>query len=188
VEQTLAHGGLISNKQNPDGTRTPYEMNINYFDALSDPHSDEAPDLQVARFMAAQAIMLTLQGVPGIYFHSLLGSRNWPEGVQQSGSSRAINRQKLTCAELETALADPSSLRAQVFIQYSALLHRRAGSPAFHPQGTQKVLDVGRGVFGMQRTSPDGTHRMLCLQNVTDRPQNAADYTLQPYQGLWLEM
>ncbi|MCE5208406.1 MAG: sugar phosphorylase, partial [Chloroflexi bacterium] len=46
VEQTLAHGGLISNKQNPDGTRTPYEMNINYFDALSDPHSDEAPDLQ----------------------------------------------------------------------------------------------------------------------------------------------
>ncbi len=84
VAKTLAHGGLISYKQNPDGTQSPYEMNINYFDALSDPTSDEPLDFQVSRFMAAQAIMLSLRGIPGIYFHSLFGSRNWNEGVTEN--------------------------------------------------------------------------------------------------------
>jgi hypothetical protein len=50
VGQTLAHGGLISFKQNSDGTQSPYEMNINYFDALSDPAGGEPLELQVDRF------------------------------------------------------------------------------------------------------------------------------------------
>ena len=35
IEKTLAHGGLVSYKSNPDGTQSAYELNINYFDALS---------------------------------------------------------------------------------------------------------------------------------------------------------
>src|SRR5258706_6602601 len=42
VKNTLEHGGLVSYKQDPDGTQSPYEMNINYFDALSNPHSNES--------------------------------------------------------------------------------------------------------------------------------------------------
>lgn len=187
AEQTLAHGGLLSYKQNPDGTQTPYEMNINWFDALSDPQSDEAIGLQTARFMAAQAIMMALQGVPGIYFHSLFGSRGWPEGVQQTGSRRAINRQKLLRAALEADLTEPSSLRSRVFGEFTALMRRRAGSPAFHPQGAQKVMDAGGGVFALQRTSPDGKQAVLCLHNVTARPQSAMGYELHPYQVRWLE-
>ncbi|GAB4543417.1 MAG: hypothetical protein Fur002_15350 [Anaerolineales bacterium] len=49
----------------------------NYFDALSNPNGDESLDLQIKRFMSAQAIMLSLIGMPGIYFHSLFGSRGW---------------------------------------------------------------------------------------------------------------
>ena len=88
------HGGLVSYKHNPDGSHSPYELNINYFDALSDPHENEVVDTQVDRFMAAQAIMLSLAGVPGIYFHSLFGSRGWLEGVKETGRNRTINRQK----------------------------------------------------------------------------------------------
>ncbi len=205
VEQTLAHGGLISYKHNADGSTSPYELNINYFDALSDPSSDEPLDLQVDRFMAAQAIMLSLVGVPGIYFHSLFGSRSWREGVQVTHHNRTINRQKFTRAEVETALADSASLRAKVLARYRQLLAARVASPAFHPHGAQEVLNVDTRVFAVLRTSPDAAHQVLCLQNVTAQPVRlhslpgkgsrdvltnrpvSLPLTLQPYQSLWLE-
>jgi len=205
VEQTLAHGGLISYKQNSDGTQSPYEMNISYFDALSDPASRESLDTQVDRFMAAQAIMLSIIGVPGIYFHSLFGSRNWKEGVKQTKHNRTINRQKLEYDELEKQLAHLDSLRSKVFTSYSKLLLARSSSSAFHPHGSQKVLDVGDGIFAVLRVSPDKAKRILCLQNVTAEEltiQNPikkatrglltsrlreSTLTLKPYKTLWLD-
>ncbi len=94
VKKTLEHGGLISCKNNANGSQSPYEMNINYFDALSNPNENEPLELQIDRFIAAQAIMLSLVGMPGIYFHSLFGSRGWIEGVKQTGHNRTINREK----------------------------------------------------------------------------------------------
>jgi glucosylglycerate phosphorylase len=145
TERTLTHGGLISHKQNADGSTSPYEMNINYFDALSNPSSDEPLDLQVDRFMAAQAIMLTILGIPGIYFHSLFGSRNWKEGVNITKHNRTINRQKLERDELEEQLADANSLRSKVFTRYRKLLAARSSASAFDPHGGQKVLDWRKG-------------------------------------------
>lgn len=190
IDQSLSHGGLISCKHNSDGTQSPYEININYFDALSDPASEEPLELQIDRFMAAQAIMLSLRGVPGIYFHSLFGSRNWLEGVQTNHYNRAINRQKLDRVSLEDELADQNSLRSQVFRHYRHLLLLRASSAAFHPNGGQKILDVGHGVFAVLRKSPDGVQSVLCLQNVTAQPQTVSlphtVHTLEPYQTLWI--
>jgi len=204
VEQTLAHGGLISYKQNSDGTKSPYEMNINYFDALSNPSSDEPLDLQVDRFMASQAIMLTIVGMPGIYFHSLFGSRNWKEGVEQTKHNRTINRQKLQHAELEKQLTDTNSLRSKVFTRYRELLTARSSTSAFDPHGGQKVLDVGKDVFAVMRISPDESRQVLCLQNVTSHEveiespikktvrdlltNRSVDLklTLKPYQSVWL--
>jgi glycosidase len=190
VDQTLVHGGLISYKQDADGTQSPYELNINYFDALSNPSGIEPLSLQIARFMAAQAIMLSLRGMPGIYFHSLFGSRNWYHGVQLERYSRAINRQKLARTKLENQLADPASLQSRVFESHRHLLARRCSSAAFHPNGQQKILDAGRGVFVVLRSSPDGSQQVLCLQNITAQTQAAslcnAIHTLEPYQTLWL--
>ena len=206
IEQTLAHGGLISYKQNSDGTTSPYEMNVNYFDALSNPSSDEPLDLQVDRFMAAQAIMLAIVGMPGIYFHSLFGSRNWKDGFEQTKQNRTINRQKLHRDELKQQLADASSLRSKVFTRYREMLIARSFSSAFDPHGGQKVLDVGKSVFAVQRTSRDESKQVLCLQNVTLQEldiENPLKKTvrdlltnrsvdskilLKPYQTLWLGM
>jgi sucrose phosphorylase len=206
VGQTLAHGGLISYKHNSDGSTSPYELNINYFDALSNPNSDEPPDLQVDRFMAAQAIMLSLVGMPGIYFHSLFGSRSWREGVEITRHNRAINRQKFTRPALERELADPTSLCSKVFTRYRRLLSARGSSPAFDPHGGQEVLDIDRRIFAVLRTSPDEANQVLCLQNVIagevqiQNPLNktARDLltnrletppiTLRPYQTLWLKI
>ena len=187
VAKTQAHGGLVSYKQNADGTQTAYELNINYFDALSDPAGNEPLQLQIDRFMASQAILLALRGLPGIYFHSLFGSRGWHEGPALTGRNRTINRQKLERAELEAALADPGSLRAQVFGRYRQLLIHRAASAAFDPHGGQSIEDFGRGIFAVRRNSPDGSSQVLCLQNVTAQTQTAGKYSLTPYQTLWVD-
>ncbi len=217
VEKTLEHGGLVSYKHNSDGSQSPYEMNINYFDALSDPQGDESLELKVGRFMTAQAIMLSLMGVPGIYFHSLFGSRGWREGVTQTGRNRTVNRQKFDLAIFESELADQSCLRNLVFRRYAQLLRGRSASSAFHPHGTQQVLDCGEPIFALLRLSPDGNQRVLCLHNVSDQPQSVTirfndspslasqhftdlithesvsdllngKLALKPYQTLWLRM
>jgi glycosidase len=189
VDLTQAHGGLISYKRNQNGTQSPYELNINYFDALSDPHSIETLDVQVDRFIAAHAIMVSLQGIPGIYFHSLVGSRNWRAGVEKTHQNRTINRQKLERSNLEKELAASSTLRWRVFSRLRDLLLRRASSRAFHPQGTQEILDTGAGVFGVLRKAPDGKQHMFCLQNITAFPQPVSLHNtttmLSPYQTLW---
>jgi glycosidase len=205
VDKTLEHGGLISYKHNADGTQSPYEMNINYFDALSNPNDNEPLELQINRFIAAQAIMLSLIGVPGIYFHSLFGSRGWLEGVKQTGRNRTINREKLQMDELQNQLAGENSLRFKVFTKYSQLLKARSVPSAFHPHGTQTVLNLHPSVFAIERISPDEKSRVLCLHNVSEKKisfttkhESAHDLftgqviqisniTLEPYQVLWLK-
>lgn len=171
VDATLRHGGRVSYKANPDGSQSVYELNISYFDALSDPASSESVDVSVRRFVVSQAIMLALAGVPGIYAHSLLGSQSWHKGVAQTGRNRTINRQKFERAVLERELADPGSVRSRVFAAYRDLLRARASEAAFHPLGRQKVLDVGEGVFALLRDVGQGKSRALCLHNVSGEPQ-----------------
>ena len=206
VGNTVEHGGLISYKHNADGTQSPYEMNINYFDALSNPGGHEPLDLQVRRFLAAQAIMLSIIGVPGIYFHSLFGSRGWHEGVTQTGRNRSINREKLQADGLQNELADELSLRSQVFTRYSQLLRARSSSPAFHPHGRQNILDLHPAVFAVERISPDERSHVLCLHNVSPLPISfstnfgsaidlfsgregpISNITLESYQVAWLKI
>ena len=216
IQRVIQHGGLVSYKD-VGGVQIPYELNINYFDALSDPQSEEPLSTQVDRFMCAQAIMLALAGVPGIYFHSLFGSRSWREGVNLTGRNRTINRQKFEFPAFAQELSDESSLRHQVFQRYAELLRARASSSAFHPHGSQEVLGQGKAVFALLRFSPDGSKRVLCLHNISDQPQRVRIESkeifglfagglidliagqrmddllndivvLQPYQSLWLRI
>jgi sucrose phosphorylase len=170
VERAIAHGGLVSYRSNPDGSQSPYELNINYFDALSDPKSDESFQRQVDRFVAAHAIIFALVGVPGIYFHSLFGSRSWYEGVTLTGRNRTINRQKLDLARLEAELSDPQSLRSSVFRRLALLLEARASHLAFHPHGSQRLLGLDPRLFTLLRLSPAGRQSVLCVQNVSSAP------------------
>lgn len=222
VNKTLEHGGLISYKHTSDGSQIPYEMNINYFDALSNPNNllkaasppprtaagakPETLELQINRFITAQAIMLSLIGVPGIYFHSLFGSRGWLEGVKQTGRNRTINREKCDFDSMQDELANSQSLRAKVFSRYSQLLSARANSSAFHPHGTQKILNLHNSVFAVQRISPDGKTHVLCLHNVsaakitfktsfesaidllTGQAIQPSQVSLDPYQILWMKL
>lgn len=185
VARAPAHGGYVSYKQNPDGTRSPYELNVSYFDALSDPAADEPEETQIRRFLVAHAIMLAMPGMPGIYFHSLFGSRGDRAGAMASGIARRINRQKFYRAELERELADPSSRRTRVLLELTALLRQRQASAVFHPAGRSEVIATDSRVFAIRRTSPDGTETALCLHNCSAEMVRAEGRVLGPYQVLW---
>lgn len=174
VAQTLAHGGKVSYKNNPDGSQSAYELNITFFDALSDPANTlESDEIKISRFLVSQAIMLAMQGVPGIYFHSLLGSHNWQAGLAQTGRNRTINRQKFDLAELEQALADQTSQTAQVFKRYVALLSQRIAHLAFHPNAAQTIVSLpdNPALFGLLRTATDGGEQILAIHNLANIAQ-----------------
>jgi sucrose phosphorylase len=192
LERVQALGGYVSYKNNPDGSQSPYEMNINYLDALDDPENPETdPTLIARRFLAAQAIMLSLRGVPGIYFHSIVGSRNWKEGAEKTGRFRTINREKLQFDKLEAEFANPRSLRSHIYVRFCKFLEARKSNAAFHPFGGQEVLSLHSAIFSLLRISPDGLEQVLCLHNISPESiETDLDLSLLPLpqQGLLLDI
>jgi len=65
------------------------------------------------RFLATQAIQYALPGVPAMYIHSILGSRNWETGVRQTRRARTINRERMQVDQLLSQLNNPATLRSQ---------------------------------------------------------------------------
>jgi sucrose phosphorylase len=167
IAHVKANGGYVSYKSNEDGTKGPYELNINYLDALSDPEHP-ITDIQIIadRFLATQSIMLSMRGVPGIYFHSLFGSQNWGEGVKNTERYRTINREKLELTQLQAELEEPNSLRSKIYLGFNRLLSVRKQFLAFHPRSRQKILHLHPKVFSLIRTPQDGQQQMLCLHHV----------------------
>jgi sucrose phosphorylase len=180
-----ARGGYVSYKDDPGGGRSPYELNLNYFDALSDPAAEEPEETQIRRFLAAHAIMLAMPGMPGIYFHSLFGSHGDRAGAEESGIPRRINREKFERAALDRELSDPASRRARVLFELRGLLRQRQASAAFHPTGRCEVVATDPRVFALRRCSPDGAEVVLCLHNVSGEVVRSEGRVLEPYQVLW---
>ncbi|GAA4433743.1 alpha-amylase family glycosyl hydrolase [Bremerella cremea] len=209
VTATRDRGGLVGMRTMPDGSQKPYELNITYVDAMGEPEGF-GPELHAARFLATQAIMLAMKGIPGIYFHSLVGTQNHITGVEESGIPRRINRRKFERLELENQISKPESLQQRVFHGYQALLKARIAQPAFHPDGPSEVYATGNpAIFGFLRTSPERDQTILVLANLTDKLQSlplsdpklkelkydaisesfvveSQGITLDPYQVVWL--
>ena len=168
IAEVKRRGGLVSYKSTPQGD-IPYELNVSWRDAVAEPELNDAD--RAAKFLASQAVMLVLAGVPGIYVHSILGSGNWAAGPKETGMNRSINREKLGLAALEAELDDPGSLRGRIFSGYAKLLAARRSNPAFHPASAQEILDMGPGVFALRRTPPWKDRGVTCLQSVSAAPQ-----------------
>ena len=211
VETMQQFGGRISWRAVDEGKSKPYEINISLFDALQG--TQAGPDQWgLQRFICAHAIMLALEGVPGIYIHSLVGTRNDYQRVENAGHNRAINRHQWDYPELEARLADPESSESNVFSGLKQLLEIRRQQSAFHPNATQFTLHLGSQLFGFWRQSIDRQQSIFCVSNISDATQklNLSDINLidnenwtdlvsglscnqkmqsiemQPYQTLWI--
>jgi len=170
-----AHGGRVSLRTLPDGGTAPYELNITYLDAIAAPEDDD--ETRAGKFLAAQTVLLSVISVPGIYIHSLLGSRNDAVGLAETGRNRSINREKLELTAVERDLADPASLRARVLAGHRRLLAARRTRPAFHPNAAQRVVGLDDRIFSLVREG--GDDRVWVAVNVSD-----AAVTLAPERAV----
>ncbi|EAH3432248.1 sugar phosphorylase [Listeria monocytogenes] len=154
VQKAVQNGGQVSYKDNADGTQSVYELNINYGEALQNPGEDTTEELVTKKIIAAHSILLTLQGVPAIYYHSLLGSKNDLVGYEESGINRRINREKLEKNQLVHEL-ETDTYRQTIFTSLKKLVQIRRNHTAFSPFATQEILDLGPDVFAIKRESEE---------------------------------
>lgn len=168
AQQVKQRGGDVSYKANSDGSESPYELNIVYRDAISDPSA--TPQENTRRFLCAYAIILAMRGVPGLYVHALLGSHNAPEEVAKTGIKRSVNRKKFTMDTLVKELENEACDRAPVMQGFANMIRARKAITAFEPYGDMKIFDAGKECFVIARKSSVDAGVALALYNVTGKP------------------
>jgi sucrose phosphorylase len=205
------YGGKISMRTRPDGSESPYEANISLFDALKGTAKGE-DKFQVPRFICSQVIMMSLEGIPAFYVHSLLATPNDHDAVTKTGRNRSINRRQWNYDELEAQLQNAESPHAIVFQELSRLIQLRRKQPAFHPNATQYTLHLQPGLFAFWRQSMNRDQSIFSIHNLTPRSQTlllhelnlivtdswfdlisgtlieegTTEFVMEPYQSLWI--
>jgi sucrose phosphorylase len=215
VQKAREHGAFISNRSVGGGEEEAYEINITWFSAINHNSSAEDMAFQVKRYVASRSIALVLRGVPGIYFHGMLGTKNDIDAVLRTKVKRDINRRTLREKTLLERMKDPRSKFSHISYQLGRLVELRVRYRAFHPNGEQKILMLSKDVFSVLRVSPEGEEHILCLTNVANKfsrvqvtfseigvseahwydlfgkrgwvaKGNKLDVSLQPYDVIWL--
>lgn len=171
LETLTGFGGKISLRTGPDGAAHPYEVNISLIDALAGTE-DGRDEFQIDRFVCAHAIMLALEGIPGIYIHSLLGTPNDNKGLARTGQYRSINRHTWEQDELVKLLDDPDSVQSIVLTRLCNLIKLRREQQAFHPNAVQFTLQLGLETFGIWRQSVDRRQDIFSISNVSREHQS----------------
>ncbi|MDK9604731.1 sugar phosphorylase [Lelliottia wanjuensis] len=202
VEKLQHEGALVNWKNNPDGTRSPYEINVTYLDALSSQSSTDSERL--ARFLLAHAVLLSFPGVPAIYIQSIIGSRNDYDNVERLGYNRAINRRKYQEGEMDAQLEDNNTLRHNSYQALTKMIAVRRQQKAFHPDSQAFYDAVNQHVLRIIRVAGNG-ERITALFNfqehaqtifleiqsgtelLTGTPVNGNSVTLNPWQVMWIK-
>ncbi|EPR4687680.1 TPA: sugar phosphorylase [Listeria innocua] len=165
VDDLEKEGALVSYKQNPDGTKSPYEINVTYMDALS--KQADTDDLRLSRFLVAHAVLMSIPGVPAVYVQSILGSRNDYLGVETTGHNRSINRKKYDLAEITAELNQADSLRKETYDALTKLISTRKAESLFHPEIPMEVLESTAELFVVKRSS--GAESIILIHNLSEK-------------------
>jgi sucrose phosphorylase len=211
VQTVQGFGGKISWRTTDTGEQKAYEMNIALYDALQG--TVEGKDQwNFERFICAHAVMFALEGIPGIYIHSMLGTQNDYQKLANTHHNRSINRRRWHVDALEEALADKDLHHAKVLSTLKSLLDIRIKQSAFHPNATQFTLHLGLQLFGFWRQSKDRKQSIFCVSNISDQSTSlplselnliitepwvelisdnkitelTQEMTLAPYQTVWI--
>ena len=203
-------GGKVSYRTK-DNSQRPYELNIALFDALKNHVHGGDDGYQEARFLSAHTIMLSLEGIPAFYIHSLLATQNDYEKVKHSGQNRGINRHQWKMHELELMLLAENH-HSRMFYELLRLITIRKQQEAFHPNATQFTLDLGNSILALWRQSLDRSQSIFSIHNIANQnisvqlsdlnlietdnwvdlisetklARSHGELILSPYQSMWI--
>ncbi|MEL7048513.1 MAG: alpha-amylase, partial [Pseudomonadota bacterium] len=188
IDTITSFGGLVSTRKGRKGNVRPYELNIALFDALKGT-LDGPDDFQIARFLCSQTIMMSLEGIPAFYIHSLLATANDYDLREKRNHNRSINRHVWDDADIRRLLADDDTPHAIVYKELTRQIRIRAGQSAFHPNATQFTLQLGSDLFGFWRQSRDRRQSIFVIANMTAKEQvvSLADLNLIDGEG-WTDL
>ena len=202
VDKVNKNGGRVSYKNNADGSRSVYELNINYNDAIINIDEDITLEDEVNKIIASISILLSFVGVPAIYYHSLLGSRNDYKGLESSGINRRINREKLEFSKLSNEL-DNDERKKAIFNRTKELVEIRKTHSAFSPFASQEVLDLGENIFVLERYNDHTKEKITFIVNVDSKTvkinpnivgidivtgrEIKGNIDLNPYEFVWIK-
>ncbi|WP_227269384.1 sugar phosphorylase [Roseobacter weihaiensis] len=170
-------GGLVSMRALPGGGESPYELNTTFFEATRRTFAGEDV-LHFERFICSQTIVMSLEGIPAFYIHSMLATPNDHAQVERRGMNRAINRHRWDYPSLQALLADPRTSQSRVLNTLSERLRIRARQSAFHPNATQFTMALDDRVFGVWRQSLDRHQSIFALHNVSDAAVDVASVSM----------
>ena len=175
-------------------------------------NDEVAIELAIRRILLLHSIIVSIGGIPLIYLGDELGTLNdysYRQDDNKFDDSRWVHRPR-TDWERAARRHDPESLEGRVFQALTRLIKIRTSHPMFGGNKTQ-IIDTGNpGVFGYIHWR--FFQGLLILANFSEQAQEldlvrfrtyglkatmhdlvkdeaislARDYTLQPYQFLWL--
>ncbi len=188
IETVEAAGGLVSMRSLPGGGQEPYELNCAFFEAVRRTFKGE-DEHHIDRFLCSQTIVMSLEGIPAFYIHSMLATPNDHEAVARRGMNRAINRHRWDYPTLLEKLDDPESTNSEVLRRMSERLKLRARQTAFRPNATQFTLSLDERVFGLWRQSLDRDQSIFALHNVSDEELRVSPTAVNLIEGeTWLDL
>ncbi len=203
------NGGKITYRSTNTDVDEPYEINISLFDAMKETFSKEKK-LFIERYICIHTIMMSLEGVPAFYIHSLFGTENDYALYQKTGHNRSLNRGKIDYNKIKTE--STNTKESKIYNKLKELLLIRRNQPAFHPNALQFTLHLGNELYGIWRQSIDKTQSIFCITNITEEivtlslldinlddadkwhdlitqeavEDNISNIELKPYQTVWL--
>ena len=203
------NGGKITYRSTNTDVDEPYEINISLFDAMKETFSKEKK-LFIERYICIHTIMMSLEGVPAFYIHSLFGTENDYALYQKTGHNRSLNRGKIDYNKIKTE--STNTKESKIYNKLRELLLLRRNQAAFHPNALQFTLHLGNELYGIWRQSIDKTQSIFCITNITEEivtlslldinlddadkwhdlitqeavEDNISNIELKPYQTVWL--
>ena len=203
------NGGKITYRSTNTDVDEPYEINISLFDAMKETFSKEKK-LFIERYICIHTIMMSLEGVPAFYIHSLFGTENDYALYQKTGHNRSLNRGKIDYNKIKTE--STNTKESKIYNKLKELLLIRRNQAAFHPNALQFTLHLGNELYGIWRQSIDKTQSIFCVTNITEEivtlslldinlddadkwhdlitqkavEDNISNIELKPYQTVWL--
>ena len=204
-------GGKTSYRKSTDDIVKPYELNISLYDAVSKNFKGD-DKYALERYLCIHTIMLSLEGVPAFYIHSLMGTQSDEKLYNKTQHNRDLNRHEYSEKELLNALEDTNDHRSYIYNKITNLIKIRKKQKAFHPNAVQFTLHLGKNFYGIWRQSLDKRQSIFCITNMTSKKKNFSlidinligfdnwkdlisednindintEITLKPYQTMWI--
>jgi len=165
------NGSKFSFRKAQNNIKKVYEANITVFDSLKKSGTDKKGEFFFERYISAHAILLSFEGIPGIYFNSLFGTSNDEAKYIITGNNRDINRYRWSKKNILTLLQDKKSKQNIFYNEMTNLIKIRRKQKAFHPNAKRLTLNISSKIFCFKRISADKKQTIISITNLSSETQ-----------------